>query len=1075
MHITVSRIKVTLPRRRTDLLSRPRLNELVEELIDKKLILVSAPAGYGKTSLFLEIANQSELPFCWYNLDSLDQDLHRFVSHFIAAVDQRFIGFSTICSEPIQAAYQNNYSPENLARLVAGLVFTHVGEHLALVLDDYHLIDQSKAVNSFVNRFIQEIDESFHLIILTRSLIPFVDLPLLVARSMVGGLGMQELSFQPEEIQNLLLQNYKQAIPENLAKELAKKSEGWITGLLLSAQTMWQGMADRERISRVSGVNLDDYLIHQILEQQPAEVRDFLLRTSLFDEFNANLCEDVLGSAPEDTNWQSLISKALQYNLFVLPIDEEGTWLRYHQLFREFLQKQLIKEYPEAFESILRSLAKTYLKRKDWVRAYDTLKRLDDTEAIIDMLEQVGEQMVRANQLARLAEWLDALPAGQLETRPMLLARRGIVAATLGETHWGLTLLNKAVQALRRQDNHTQLATTLVWRALVNYIQANHSTSLHDVAEVLSLSEDGTNLALYQAEAKRISGLNHRLLGNRESAMTNFSEALALYQNLGENSSVSRLLLDMGAVHIDVGNLQEGLRCFNAVLEHYRSEKNSYLLSGVLNDIAFLHFLRGEYEEADTAFNEALTCAQNSSNRRVEALVLTGMGDLYMDLDSFQAAEYVYKKAADSAKHINDQFLLLYLYVAQSSLFRIMGNLIKARKFLESAKPLVESSESKYTRALYLLEAGLISFTEKEPILAITFLEEAQNLFEEIEQRVEASRTNFYLGIAHISAKAVERGNQFLEKAFTIVSSLKNPHTLVPTTRRVLDYLKPVSNHPKVDVQVNQLIEKVEIFEQSLPTLRLRLRRQTNTGPLNAPKLQIRAFGAARVVINKKAVTLTEWQSQKARDLFFLLLSSDKGWSKEVIGELMWPDSTPSQLKMRFKNTIYRLRRVLGQDAILFDGERYMFNRSFDYSYDVELFVDCLDRIKKAKTIQEKSTVTSEALQVYTGHYLPEVSDSWASVEREHLHHAFIELSLDLASLNLDSGDYNSALAICHNLISNDPGLEEAHRVAMRIHAAQGNRAAIIQQYNDLKSTLQAQMGILPSTLTEALYKQLIQ
>jgi DNA-binding SARP family transcriptional activator len=116
-----------------------------------------------------------------------------------------------------------------------------------------------------------------------------------------------------------------------------------------------------------------------------------------------------------------------------------------------------------------------------------------------------------------------------------------------------------------------------------------------------------------------------------------------------------------------------------------------------------------------------------------------------------------------------------------------------------------------------------------------------------------------------------------------------------------------------------------------------------------------------------------------------------------------------------------------------------------------------------------KDPIAREALRYYSGQYLPEVSGSWASVEREHLHHAFVELSLELASINLDTGDFNAALTICHNLISNDPGLEEAHRVAMRIHAAQGNRAAVIQQYNDLKSTLQAQMGIPPSNLTETL------
>jgi DNA-binding SARP family transcriptional activator len=168
------------------------------------------------------------------------------------------------------------------------------------------------------------------------------------------------------------------------------------------------------------------------------------------------------------------------------------------------------------------------------------------------------------------------------------------------------------------------------------------------------------------------------------------------------------------------------------------------------------------------------------------------------------------------------------------------------------------------------------------------------------------------------------------------------------------------------------------------------------------------------------------------------------------------------------------MRRVLGQDTIIFNGERYMFNRNLDYVYDVEVFVDCLSRAAKAPDIQERNSAYQEAIQVYNGIYLPEINGTWASVEREHLQQAYVDIRLKLADSSLEEGEFHSAITICNNLILEDPVLEEAHRVAMRAYAAMGNRAAIIQQYNMLKNKLLAEMGITPSTQTETLYQKLV-
>lgn len=1075
MNIPVSRIKVTPPRRRGDLLARPRLTSLIDELLEYRLILVSAPAGYGKTSLFIDIAHSHLFPVCWYSLDETDKDLHRFVAHMVASIDMRFPGFEKSCTEAFQAAFQGNLTSKQLARLLAEEIFQYIREHMVIILDDYHMVESSDSVNAFVNHFVQAVDENVHLVLLSRTLFSFDDLPLMVARSQVGGLGYQELAFRPDEIQKLLLQNYSQVIPDSVAVDLATRTEGWITGLLLSAQTMWQGLTDRERVSRVSGIKLYDYLIHQILDQQPDDLREFLLKSSLFDEFDAELCEAVFGPPPDGTTWQAMIRRVIQYNLFAFPIDENRTWLRYHQLFRDFLRNQLSQEYPEEEKALTRILAEVYTQRQDWDRAYLCLQRLNDTDAIVALLEKAGEPMVVSHQLTRLAEYLDALPPGVLESHPKLLARRGIVAASLGETHWGLSLLNQAVRALEQQQSYDHLAGTLVWRALVHFIQSNYSASLKDIAQVLDLAERETIPLQFQAEALRIQGINQRLMGDLAAATQSLNQSLNQYKTLNDTASITRLLLELGVVYIETGKLKQGLNCLNSALEYYRSENSLYMLAGVLNDIAFVHHLRGEYDQADAMYEEALRHARNSNNRRVQGLVLTGLGDLYLDLDAFQAAETAYHQALEIAQGIEDQFMLIYLNVAQASLARLQGNLHRAQRYLDAAKALLQNSEAKYAHALYHLEVGRLAMAQEEYLLAVSPLEEAVQLFDETGQRVEASRARLCLALAYSQCQKTASAITFLQEAFRLAQELENPHTLVPSARRMKRLLEKTTSLPQISTLATSLLESADRFEQAVPELRKRLRHHHSTRPIKSSRLEIQALGNVQVKLNQQIITNSDWQSQKNRELFFLLLSSEKGWTKEAIGEQLWPESTPEQLRLRFKNAIYRVRRVLGQDTILFDGERYFFNRKLDYTFDVEKLIHSLERAEKAVTQHERVEAYQEVLQLYQGPYLPETDSTWAVIEREHLNRLFVDTSLKLAQISYEKGDFKFALSICHHLISHTPYLEEAHRMAMQIHAAQGNRAAVIQQYNHLKRTLQSQMGIPPSTQTETLFRELTQ
>ena len=453
MSIPITRTKIITPRRRKEILTRQRLLDILYELLDYRLIIVSAPAGYGKTSLLIDFASQVELPVCWYALDELDNDPLRFLAHLIASIKRQFPSFGEQSGAALQNISTNptGLEPERLAASIANDIFENIHEHFLIVVDDYHLVNENIIVDNFINRFIQDTGENCHLILSSRSLLTLPDLPLMVARSQVGGLSYEELNFRSEEIQSLAAQNYNLSLPESAAEELASETEGWITGLLLSAQTMWKGMANQLRVARVSGIGLYEYLAQQVLEDQPWEVRKFLLETSCLEEFDIDLCRVVLGDEPD---WPELFNHVLQANLFVLPVGEDGLWLRYHHLFRDFLQIRLEQEDPQRKRQIFQKLAQVFEERCEYEQAVAATQRLKDPEALADLIERAGTQMVKSGQLLTLADWIDALPRTVFQERPKLLSLRSVPEITQGRTQRGLEMLNQAIKhSIRMETN----------------------------------------------------------------------------------------------------------------------------------------------------------------------------------------------------------------------------------------------------------------------------------------------------------------------------------------------------------------------------------------------------------------------------------------------------------------------------------------------------------------------------------------------------------------------------------------------------------------------------------------------
>ena len=1058
----ISKTKIVVPNRRPELLSRVRLLEGLESLLDNKLILLSAPAGYGKTSLLIDLANHVDMPVCWLSLDLLDRDPQRFIAYLIATLSERFPGVGATSRTRLSRSNSIEQDAEAMLVMLTNEIYDQVDDDFLLIIDDYHLLDDVPVISSLVNRFLELVMENCHVILSSRTLPSLEDVTLMVAREQVAGLSHVELAFLPGEVQALYAQNHHQRLSDEAAQEFVAQTGGWITGMVLS---------NLPGMPRVSGVDAFAYLGQQVLDQQPDHIREFLLQTSLPEEFNAEFCGMVLGPFHSDPpNWYSLMSFILEKNLFVLPLDSDGRWLRYHPLFREFLQTRLREERPREVRPILERMIKAYEKLGEWEKAYFTCKQLDDPDALADVVERAGTPMLQS-ALITLEGWINSLPPAMLQTRAALISLRGPILAVKGNLRESNELLDKAVSIYRKNKDVEGLILALIRRANTLRFLGDYSESLTDIKEALRLSELDASYQSHYAEALRIKGLDLYRLGESRQAVEALEHSLSLFSAMQELSRIPIVLMETGMVHGAVGEVDSARNSYQKALKLKQAESDIYTQAEILNNLAVLYHQIGEYELASETFEAGLVCARKSRNRRAESLILTGLGDLYSEVDEFASAAQAYRQAEIAAGDLVG-FIRNYLVVAQVNLALAQENLEEIGHLLKVHRKTFKSSQSAYERGLWLLLEGRYFLLKNDPKKAISLFKECRELFLQDGRDLEWQWSIIWLSAAQCLAGENENAIATLREILMDNSTLD--HALFVALQQSARWLKFFQDNSPIGQQLGSLLEKAQRIRNKLPLIRRNLRRHASFVQVPPATLVIHTLGNPEVSVNGRAIQMSDWRTQSVRDLFLYFLNRQEPVTKEQVGAVLWPETPNAQmLKARFKNEIYRLRRAVGRDAIIFDDEYYRFNHQMDYEYDVEAFDAHILRAHKTTDTNTRIEYLRKAVDLVHGPYVADVDAEWAALERERLWLAYGSALEELAYLYLDTSQLENCLVICQKALKRDRFHETIYRIEMRAYAILGDRSAIARRYQACKLAMD-ELGIPLSGETERIYRELI-
>ena len=644
--------KIQIPIQPQKIVPRPRLQALLEhQVIHHKLTLISAPAGYGKTTLLANWARASSLPVAWLSITGEEEGLEHFLRYLLVA-------WETVKPDIVETPVGlllGSLMPDRKAILSA---FVNAGEqspgHLAFVLDDYHLIEDT-AIDDAVAFLLDHLPTKLHFILASRN-----DPPLQLARYRARGqlleIRSNDLNFTQEETADFMNQKMGLNLPKEDVVDLQAGTEGWVAGIQLAALAHPRRSGTKGTLA-ISGRQrfIADYLREDVLKPLPVEMQNFLLKTSLLDHLSSSLCDALTG----EKSGQSMLETLERENLFTIPLDDQREWFRYHSLFADFLRNELARRWPDEIPELHRRAAAWYIDQDLPEQAFRHALAGDDVEQIIVIVDKFFNAKLNSGEIKVVNQWIESLPAAWYAEYPVLdLMRAGLLAYN-GAFEACVRLVDdveERLSAAESQDTRWQMARVKAVRCFIACIQND----------------------LSQAEV--FAGLALRDLPEEDEGFRP-----GVYGALGD-------------AYRRNNHWEEAKECYLSALEITRSPTVRLHSAHVYGALADLELRRGSLQNAASYWRKALEAIHNRENwgrlpLPVTGWVYTRLGEIFYEWNQLADSWDHVSQGLERARLGGDLRTLLAGYLAAARINLSQGEAEGAADYLEQARTIVDQAQ----------------------------------------------------------------------------------------------------------------------------------------------------------------------------------------------------------------------------------------------------------------------------------------------------------------------------------------------------------------------------------------------
>jgi LuxR family maltose regulon positive regulatory protein len=663
--------KLLIPGAHPVIVERANLDRKLAAGLNSRLVLVTAPAGYGKTTLLSKHFKDTRRPTAWVSLDERDNEPIRFWSYFIAALQ-------TLYASQGKTAWAMLISsqPPPIENILTSLIndIASLNDDFTLCLDDYHVITNS-GINEGMVFLIENLPEQMHLVIAGRSKPPF-PLPILRTRRHMLEIDASDLRFTYNEVTQFLNQLMDLNLSVDQIKKIDQATEGWAAGLQLAALSI-QGSEDiSKQLQSFSGDHrfIFDYLAQEVLYTQSTEVQEFLLKTSILDQLNGKLCDSLLdmgseSEASKTSSAQAILDHLERSNLFIFPLDPQRQWYRYHHLFSDFLKAQLTTGFEALEIKKLHSKASDWFYRNDMmIAAIDHAIKSGDYSHAASLIDEEVAEIFSRSELPALTSWLEEFPPEIFNSQPKLDVIAAWAYLSTGNSDQVVSHLKNAedvlgVEADGSPKSMRQPPETRGALAEITCIRTSLSINQFDLSEALRL----TNLTQQYLTEDVGSGL---------------------FNDKRDILAVSHF--NQGIVYDLTGEITQASESFSKTIA--LNEENLHLIPMAISHLAHLQELQGLLHKAEETYLEAKRITdQHPYPLPLSGLADIGLGNILCERNLLDKSEAQLRNGVELGHKWSLSGVLTSGYIGLARAAMAKGNNEKANQLLAEAIEIVSN------------------------------------------------------------------------------------------------------------------------------------------------------------------------------------------------------------------------------------------------------------------------------------------------------------------------------------------------------------------------------------------------
>ncbi|MEO8512028.1 MAG: BTAD domain-containing putative transcriptional regulator [Ignavibacteria bacterium] len=1064
----VIQTRITAPKAPQNIIARSGIVKLLTASEGKKLLLVTAPAGYGKTTLVNELINSSGKTTAWIHVTPDIKNVFNLLTYIISSLNRINEQFGGVIFETISLVENDSEKINDMGSALGELAGLMVNELLVnftgevmIVIDDLHELQSEKYVMQFLDLLISDLPDNIQLVIISREL-PGINLTHLRAKRLISEVTQKELVFTKDEIKSLALKIYSKPLTEKEFTYLQTSVGGWITGIHLVMQSIEENTEDQ--LSTIPP-NLFDYFAGEIFIKLNSQTQDFLLKTSHLENFDSDICNVILDSDSSAEVLGYLLGK----NIFLESkqyISSDGKVVinyDYVQLFRTFLltkSKELLTEYMR--KDILYRTSVYYQTNSHHEKAIDYAVLSGNREYSEELLTQNFDEFFLKGNFEKLWEWVNAFEENSPENLKHFFYYKGVLCKYfLGQLDKATEYLDMAIEISGNQKDEDFRMTALTMKLEIMLNQGNTSGALEILTGLENIRSSDINKAKIFYFLGNIYFQNNDLARSLEYS----NKALELCENAGNITIIEDIYNLLGNINIIKGEFVQSTHYYELLLSMTRSLQKKLLAQG---NLAILYSRSGKFGKARECYEETLKLFRFFSSPVFEIVVKMTEYTLSFESGDFTAALAIAAEINKlSLKLKNSQYICLsFRFLGECSYY--LNKFESAVKYHELAGSYLNIS-SENDSLLNLLFKAISKINSAPPEETEKELTKAYAYFTSIESSYDRSIAGFYLAKFYYINNNPETCSQYLEIVFKLSKEKGYFSFLLREYISSEEIFKLLPSEYKASYK-EFLAASSEIAE--LSWISENYKEFLKSFIESKYDLKMLAFGGLKFFLKGEEIPEKKWVRKK-RKLFlcYLIHSHNQTISKDKIVDVFFGDTPVESVDNIFHQAVSNIRTALRNnigvehkgkvkpaepDYIIYEDKTLRFNRIYSFYSDLDEFDNLIRNSGSAESAVLTIEYLKKACELYSGDVLEGYYEGWCESIREEYKSKFIKSSEKLLGLFLAQNRFDEILEYSRKLNQADklniPSIKSV--VKAYIETGKGNLARrnlekFIAQYED--------------------------